>query len=374
MSQRAQRRSRWSEPPDPERPKSPYQRDFTVVIKKHNPPPPFGNNFYPATNDTRKQPDDAFLYTATQTELVLAHPPQPRPSPPVPATATLKVIEMFKSPSDGRNAQVLICNITLDPVPGGKPYTAVAKIFDPLYYQFRHDLAPKPVDVTRAAEIDYAREAAAYQSLKSMGEAGSSAPQYYSSWIFELTFGYKRRTYTRPVCLVLMEYVDGACMLNLFVRHDRKEKCGPGVHALHYDEKYRIDVLGLLLDGITRQEHGGVVQNDCGARNIIIVPPPFPSSAGKAPSPPRRVVLIDYNYALVDRETTTRPNDLPRNPMDLFWDRVNFFYELRGWVPDEWDRNDNLFRRWLKDYFGGGRSQRYGEITRALEFDPEKKG
>jgi hypothetical protein len=52
-----------------------------------------------------------------------------------------------------------------------------------------------PCDVTRLADEDYSREAAAYEHLQAVGQTGSFAPKYFGSWAFttSIMIGERRR-------------------------------------------------------------------------------------------------------------------------------------------------------------------------------------
>ncbi|KAL2180082.1 uncharacterized protein P884DRAFT_275649 [Thermothelomyces heterothallicus CBS 202.75] len=197
----------WSPPEDPERPPFPYASVFTVTITEHVPPQPFG-----------------------------------LPS----------VYPFIKPPYDTSNEHLKTLT--------GKPFQAVAKIFDPLYYSFEDENAPyRPVATTLAADSDYSIEAAAYTYLQKTGHTGGFAPKYYES------------------------------------------------AALGFTEEHRLDVLARILDADTRLEHSGINQRDLLPRNIMLkLEPEAEDPLGKKGRPP-----VAWKY----RKST----ELPLNPIDLFW-------------------------------------------------------
>ncbi|KAL2144027.1 hypothetical protein VTI28DRAFT_9709 [Corynascus sepedonium] len=120
---------------------------------------------------------------------------------------------------------------------------AVAKIYDPLYYSFYHkEVSSVPCDVTRFADQDYSREAAAYEHLDAVGQAGSIAPK-------------QRR-------LILIEYLPGKSI---------RELCaGPVPAAAAFDEAYRLEILARILDDEANLRFKGINHNDLAACKVIL--------------------------------------------------------------------------------------------------------
>jgi hypothetical protein len=91
----------WSPPADPDKPACPYRTGFTVDIKSHAPPAPFGGRDYgPGTRVAVSQQD---LLSLKQSELVIRHPPLETADPPAPRTHTLSVTREL-AVDDGRGA------------------------------------------------------------------------------------------------------------------------------------------------------------------------------------------------------------------------------------------------------------------------------
>ncbi len=128
------------------------------------------------------------IHSATQTWVVIAYPPLERENTLLLSssnlTATLTILQTL-AVADGRGPQLVICSIAPKTHPQA-PYEAVAKIFDPLYYSFEcQEAAHVPVNVARAADVDYTHEATTLDHLDKMaqrGYTGLSAPKYFGSW------------------------------------------------------------------------------------------------------------------------------------------------------------------------------------------------
>ncbi|ROV96509.1 hypothetical protein VMCG_07837 [Cytospora schulzeri] len=219
--------------------------------------------------------------------------------------------------------------------------------------------------VVLRADQDYSREAAAYEYLRNADHTGSFTPAYIGSWTFTLPISFEGQIRRRPVRLVLIEHLAGTCMRDLFVRH------GPGqFDALHLSEQYRLSILAILLDGVVRQHHAGLIQGDIAPRNVIIVPPPDETQAdGRCPP---RVVLIDYNISIIYEMTKygKLPNQLaklPENPMQRYW--TQSLLNFAGWYPPEWSSNPRLRQKWLLREFGGDKRRLYEPVKEKLELE-----
>jgi hypothetical protein len=306
------------------------------------------------------------LRALKQTELVMANPPLETADPLVLRIHTLSVTREI-AVVDGRGAQLVLCTIKSKGPVGHGPMQAVAKIYDPLYYSFSHkDVASSPRDVTRLADQDYSREAAAYEHLRAVGQAGSFAPKYFGSWTFTvaLRLGKTAPPQFRPVRLILIEYVPGKSI---------RELCaGPAPAAATFGEAYRLEVLAKILDADARLRFKGISQRDLAARNVILHAPPGPQGqALEKPNTIPRVVLIDYNISIIYAKTVLKvgPYDdmtLPPNPMRIHWSES--LQEFRGWIPAAWENNPRLRQEWLKKRFGGDNLARYAPLEEELKF------
>ena len=315
------------------------------------------------------------LLSLTQTELVLANPPLETADPPVPHAHTLSVTREL-AVADGRGAQLVLCTIDPKEPPGTAPFQAAAKIYDPLYYSFPHQDVPSvPCDVTRLADEDYSREAAAYEHLQAIGQAGSFAPQYFGSWTFTAclqshTKGETTPPQSRPVRLILIEYIAGPSI---------RELCaGPSpVPAAALDEAYRLEVLARIMDAEAMLRFKGLNQRDLAARNVILhnAPPINPhDQTAVQPSTIPRIVLIDYNISVIESRRTDKieppPCDgtttLPLNPMLIYWN--NSLQEFRGWIPLAFQTNPRWRREWLRERFGGENLPKYALLKKELVY------
>lgn len=351
----------WTPPPDPDKPDCPYLPGFEVEIKTHTPPPPFGGKVY--ASRPHASVSDEWIYSVTQTKHILTYPPLETPPPAQLDTARLVVTKSLAI-GNARGAQVLLCSI-IPQGEGTRAFTAVAKVYDPLYYSFVSNIGHVPINVSRAADEDYSKEAASYKCLCRANQAGSFAPAFFGSWTFNLPISHKQQRYRRHVRLVLIEYLPGVCMKDLFVRNGTGQ-----TNALHLSEEYRLRVLAILLDGVVRQHHAGIDQRDLAPRNVMLVPPP--DKAQLAKGHPQRVVLIDYNIATVWEMTKygklpAQLAKLPPNPMKRFWRQS--LSDFDGWVPSEWYLNQSLCQKWLRCEFGGEKKALYEPIDEELELD-----
>lgn len=253
--------------------------------------------------------------------------------------------------------QVVTCSITPKGETAGPSFQAAAKIYDPLHYSFKEWIAHAPCDVVTEADKDYSREAAAYEYLQGTGQTGSFAPEYYGSWTFVLPITSRGKNHTRPVRLILIEYLGGTSIRGSLIQNDPEHE---GKDAFHYPEEYRLEVLALAMDGYVRQLHSGIDQLDFADRNVLLTPRSpstepgqnIPVAAGLSLP---RVVLVDYNAAIVYTQSNSgRPPhmDWPRpcNPMWHFWDEC--MDDFGGWVPLEWHHNPKFMQEGLQKRFG----------------------
>ncbi|KAL2190010.1 hypothetical protein L209DRAFT_749991 [Thermothelomyces heterothallicus CBS 203.75] len=366
----------WSPPPDPEKPACPYRPGFAVEIKRHIPPPPFGDPHHGP--GTWRERSDVDLYRVTQTRVVMEYPPLEHPhappSPPAPA-AKLTILSAL-AVEDGRGPQLVVCSVapyaSSGPGPGQggppAPYEAVAKIFDPLYYSFENrEAAHVPVPVAWQADVHYTHEAAALDHLAKRAQTGDGAgllaPEYFGSWTFTLPITHAGRRRQRAVRLVLMENIKGPSI--------RAVCLAPSALA-SYTEQDRLAIFAAVLDGVARQRHAGVDQRDLAARNVVLrTGSPSPTTARNPTQPLPQPVIVDYNTAVVFElsrhgKHPSQLSALPQNPMELFWHTS--FPDFLGWTPAAWDGNAEARQQWLKARFGGEAASQYAPVSGELEF------
>lgn len=332
----------WEPLPDPHRPEFPYCSGLGLSIRRHTPPTPFGPCYYKGAE--RQEAFRSHMAEFSQSEWCLQCPPAD-PWPHADQTVHhLRVIDQLAC-RDGRGAQVLRCHLDQD-----ESRVYVAKIYDALYYSFC--IGYTPFDVTFLADMDYSREAAAYEDLHDAGDDGLYAPKYYGSWTFDMTLLDRAQT-PRPVRMVLMEWVPGVSLQSLI---DSGE-------AYHIPPEQRLDILAAALELDTKVAFSGIRHRDFAPRNVIWVP----SDADKH-SP--LVRLVDFNISVA----MGRPNSkyrkprskLPISPMYIHWRAT--LNEFTYWTPEPHRSRLAAFRGWLK-----ARWEHSAEFTLHAEWmDPDR--
>lgn len=119
----------WSPPEDPDKPRLPYIPGFTVQIRRHVPPSPFGGPDY--DDGTRAELSESYLREITQSELVINHPCFDTPLPTLAETAQLTVMTPITI-DEVRGARIVACEISRGHE-GDASVRAVAKIYDSMY-------------------------------------------------------------------------------------------------------------------------------------------------------------------------------------------------------------------------------------------------
>lgn len=355
----------WSPPEDPDKPSLPYIPGLALGIDRHVPPPPFIESLRKDLAP-RPSPSEDYLRSVPQSKAVVEFPPIDTGAPAGPEMARLLVTTPV-CVGEVRGAQIISC--TVHPHPRhGRPYQATAKIYDPLYYNFKAHLSHQPEDVMYNADLDYSNEAAAYEQLRKTGQAGSSAPAYYGSWSFSLPITVDNKPCNRPVRLILMEELNGRTIRDTRIRNDPNIRTGD---SFHYPEEYRLEILARAMDAFVRQLQFGVDQSDFTGRNVLLVQDNSNGSqemetSGGLPLP--RVVLIDYNNATINQGTPHR--SLPENPISIFWN-VYLWEDFGGWAPNEW-QDGKSHRKWLLQRFNGhGQRQLYLPVAERIVHDFE---
>lgn len=368
----------WAPLQDPDRPSLPYIPGFTVQIEPHEAPLPFGDE-QDYGRWPRRFPSPTELETMTQSALVLSYPPLEADLTTSNAISTPEsyqdqlaslTITSYIRVGCGHGAQIVRCIVTQ---PGKKSNQAVAKIFDPLYYRFTHDLARRPRDVMSQADMDYTREVAAYERLMSVGEAGRRVPEFHGSWTFKLPIASRGVLHQRPVRLVLIEHLEGLDLQSSRIQNDYLTY--GSLDAFHLPEDYRLEVLARVLDLHACFMHWGVNHGDLSSRNVMLV---SNTSANLGTSNNTiitipRVVLVDFNVSTVYSRTVMGKHRFeslayPVNPMELFWN-WSLAPDFEGWAPREWKESERLQQQWLLRRFGSEEQRAmYEPVTKELEF------
>lgn len=147
----------WQPRSDPDKPDCPYFPGFEVDISTHIAPHPFGGGGVYPSGSYPSRTNNEWLYSATQTENVLAHPLLETSAPARQNTARL-VVKSSLAIGNARGAQILACSITPHKQ-GGEAFEAVAKIYDPLYYSPFTDIGGYPFDTHPSSRTWHSREA-----------------------------------------------------------------------------------------------------------------------------------------------------------------------------------------------------------------------
>lgn len=343
----------WYPPEDPDKPSLPYVPGLMLDIDRHVPPSPhFAQHSREKGHAEPFLPTD-YLRSVPQSKVVVDKPPLETEPPISPETARLVVTAPI-AVGAARGSQVVSCNVhPLGDNGGAQPFQAIAKIYDPLYYGFQSELGGGPRDVVHWADQDYSKEAAAYEQLLQAGETGFSAPLYYGSWTFRLLITSNGKAYSRPVRLILIEQLSGKTIRDTCIQNNPDVQMGPD--SFHYPEEYRLEVLARAMNGLVRQLQFGVNQSDFAGRNVLLAPDPNSTAVSDGQSLPR-VVLIDYNTAVVDILSVVQGQSrLPESPIQRFWTSY-FWDDFGGWAPHEW-KDIKFQRRWLVQRFNGDGSR-----------------
>ncbi|KAI7784983.1 hypothetical protein LA080_008382 [Diaporthe eres] len=362
----------WHAPEDPDKPRLPYIPGFSIQISRHKPPPSFATDEEPADPGYQERAplSEAYLRSVTHTEAVVANPPEEGiPIHPSQAETAQLVLTSPIAIGSARGAQIVVCTVTPQ---NGDPFTAIAKIYDPLYYNFERDIGHSPRDCVSEADEHYIVEAWAYESLKKAGYTGSFAPEYYGSWTFTLPIVLKGSSTTRPIRLILIERLHGTSIEASRIQNNYKR--GGGKDAFHYPEEYRLEVLARALDGYVRQAEAGVVQRDFAGRNVMLVPDENPTDQSGRISGlvMPRIVLIDYNNAGIKHLSPDTKDTRPENPAWAFWSRY-LWSDMAGWVPNTW-RDDKVQQGWMfKRFCGPDRIDSYLPVPEWMKRLAEQK-
>ncbi|KAH9987337.1 hypothetical protein F4779DRAFT_285812 [Xylariaceae sp. FL0662B] len=338
----------WEAPPEPLRPRNPYKRGQSFMIRKHIASPPFGER-YPYYAGLREHASERELRTKTLVELCLEHPPMKGQIVCEDAPRRLHIVEGIRVKDDG-GAQLVTCRLA------DRPDEYVAKIYDPLYYGFHDRMwSDQPRDVTWEADHDYCREAAAYLELDGTF-GGKETPKYHGSWTFQMPLDLPDGAKTRDVRMILIERTEGRSMLD--VRPDP------------FPDAVRLETVARIMEAFSRITYAGVRHGDISQRNIMLCD-------GDAPNTIGRVVIIDFNFAVVERlddfelefGTRLEKADKPQNPADDCWDGGFLYGGFGEWFPRSWEYRPRPLQDWLNERWG--KSQDFTAPKEHGELDEE---
>lgn len=342
----------WHAPEDPDKPNLPYLPGFTIQVSRHAPPPAFSTveELQDLGYQERPRLPEKYLETVAHSEAVVTNPPEEGIPLPSQAETAQLVITSPIAIGSARGPQIVACRVT--PQQGDRgPFTAVAKIYDPLYYNFEHSIGNYPRDTVSEADEHYMVETWAYQTLEKANQTGSFAPKFYGSWTFTLPIVLKGVRIERPVRFILIEQLSGVSIQESRIQNSYSQEAAKD--AFHYPEEYRLEGLARAMDGYVRQMKAGVRQSDFAGRNLVLVPYENPTIQSEMISgfylP--RVVLIDYNNADLEELPSDDVDPRPTNPAETFWGPY-LWSDIAGWVPSTW-KNGKAQKEWLIKRFCG---------------------
>lgn len=308
----------WEPPWDLRRPELPYRRGLNLSIRRHIPPPPCGKGYVEGLERQQSPPQP--IREVTQSEWCLQHPPADTTPHPDTTSHDLHILDQIAC-GDKRGSQVVRCRLDQE------DQVYVAKIYDPLYYSYTN--CGTPVDVTWLADLDYCREAAAYEDLKEAAVDGLLVPEYHGSWTFDMALLDSK---TRPVRMILIGWIQGIDMFEI-IKKEQVTRIPP---------QRRLDILARAMEAQAKIAFHGVKQADFSPRNIMIVGP-FETQMPQ-------VFIIDMNRSIL----TSRPNSKyprydtsrPISPHILHWGGCD--NEFLSWVPEPHRSRRKAFNGWLK--------------------------
>ena len=336
-----------------------YQPGNQFDIRRHTPPPPFGIPY--KTKDAVRTPvrglvdDRSGRNLVNHLDFVVANPPlegapvDTKEAQPRRVLTILQTISHKPKPTGG-GAVVVGCHLDED-----QSTQYVAKIYDGFEYELAQP-GSTGLDCMYRADMDYSREAAAYESIPARFQ-GSIAPRYFGSWTFPLPTGVPGRR-PRWVRMVLVEYIRGECMLDMVLRARGATRSDPEPRPEWPDEtptidcrllppeEERLDILARIVEAETMLWwYGGVKHGDVAPRNVMI-------SRSGAPNAASRLTLIDFNAAYVAHrcerglETIKRlglGKGLPTSPIQRYWPGMDFAYgsKYSWWIPESWRVEDD---------------------------------
>ncbi|CAK7226507.1 hypothetical protein SCUCBS95973_006223 [Sporothrix curviconia] len=333
---------------EPPRPADfPYHLGQTFSIRRHRAPPPFAPKYrYPPgmrrLDDCWKGPSEELSHF----EQVLQNPPQERPpgadeedkdagldkdpSPPdLDTVYTLHVVEEIVARA-GHGAQVLRCRI--DGFDGNEG--------DPC------------MDTKYVAKITMQLITAPANSLAIFqGANGRYTPAYYGSWTFDLPVpqdGSADRPATRPVRLILIEYIAGKSMYALLKEGVVDKMPIPR----------RLELMAEAMESLCQLEFLGIEHTDFESRNVLVLDSALnqPTNTG-TDDHSQSVVIIDFNRSYVyvshwmaDRHREPR-QEMVCSPMDRFWgDTLEL--QFAAWIPHIYHMRVPAFNGWLQHRWG----------------------
>ncbi|KAK2797822.1 hypothetical protein FQN50_009066 [Emmonsiellopsis sp. PD_5] len=297
-------------------PPVPYVKGRRFTVRSHNPPPPG----LPSESRSLTKEANIERQTVPPIQRCLLHPPLGGSDGDI--MVTFEVSHEIRAGED-HSAQVLAVKI-LNARPNYPTAlhginTAVAKLYDPLYFDHTDD----GVDPFLLTKYNYSRETASYTRLSDFH--GTVIPAYYGSYSLELPVD-DSSSGTRTVRLILIEYIPGSSMQQLrpqdFSQLERK----------------------MIMKHIINTESDIFTHNvrlgDLHPRNVMIVQDP------KSRDRTRRIVLLDFGMNILSRDYFGDPEEeqkyLPGTYISPLlrwhkvWRKVNRFSDWVDWDYQPW--------------------------------------
>ncbi|KAL2015018.1 hypothetical protein VTK56DRAFT_6518 [Thermocarpiscus australiensis] len=329
---------------------SPYRSGTKFEIRSHTPPQPYGayyKNKDPIRKPVRGLVDEYGKPKVDHISFVISHPPLDTSTPAEVESHILTIVDKLShNPKEkGGGPHLVTCYLDADQ---SRHY--VAKIYDGLEYALANGWGD---DCMYLADMHYSREAAAYESIP-LRFQGNIAPRYFGSWTFPLRTGaYGKQRWVR---MILIEHIQGECMLDIILRAKGEARGGTQQKAWNDEprmvdyrllppEKERLDILARIVEAeLNIWWYGGVMHGDVGPRNVMI-------SRSKTSNAVSRVALIDFNAAYVLHRcekgrqiiaTLGIGKGLPVSPIERYWYGADFSYRgiYSEWIPESWGVND----------------------------------
>ncbi|KAL6705073.1 hypothetical protein ACN47E_007332 [Coniothyrium glycines] len=309
----------------PKKPRHPYHVGASFTIRDHTPPTPL--------KDMDQQKEIQFITSQPclkQLDWVLQHP-LPDTETPARHEQACNIAGVIRT-GENCGAQIVVTDSGL-----------VAKIFDPLYYDFYDsDSACQKIDICAQAKDEYMSEVAAYREFEGSTNQGTVMPMYFGSWIFTVVHQACDTRVSRNVCMVLIERIQGISMLHI----------DPGY--LNTEEKENI--MYKLIEAEATLRTAGISHHDLAPRNVIL------SECSSLADPGLRLTIIDCASSTISRfHWGQRTGKSYHNP---FWQwRGASQWSAWGWLPSsERDREEWLFAKW-----GNGCEEKYARLERDFE-------
>jgi serine/threonine protein kinase len=273
-------------------------------------------------------------------EFALANPPI-ETEPPVGPERALTIGRTLTRPSRG-GVNVVTCFLD-----GNRSVEYVAKIYDGVDYLLSawddgSDAGKGGYfDCMTSADRDYSIEAWAYRIMQPVIGNTGIVPTYHGSWTFALQTSQPGRQ--RWVRMILIELIQGECMLDLVSRAETEPGNGKMDYSLLPPEGFRLRVLQNILEAEhTIWRKAAVLHNDIVPRNVMV-------------KPNGSIVIIDFNQATIydfvvydmQHPKDTDPDSLPLSPIEWHWPMPNRFNKWARWVPEKWLENKELGAEWL---------------------------